>query len=263
LKGVFAMNRLQGKVAVITGGTSGFGFAIAELFTLEGAAVVIAGRSKEKGADAVEKIKKATGKDVTFVQCDVTREKDVKTLGEKVIEIQKRVDILVNNAGMLIRKDFEETTEKEWDEVMATNLKGPFFCCKHMIPDMVKNKKGSVVNISSHISLVGKGDVPVYSASKGGVTALTRSLALRYAKYNVRVNCICPGTILTELNRHVFEKAPDPEKKLREVIATYPLGRLGTPMDVAFGAVYLGSDESSWVTGVALPVEGGYTAGKE
>ncbi len=121
------MNRLQGKVAVITGGTSGFGFAIAELFTLEGAAVVIAGRNKEKGADAVEKIKKATGKDVTFIQCDVTREKDVKTLGEKVIEIQKRVDILVNNAGMLIRKEFEETTEKEWGEVMATNSEMPLF----------------------------------------------------------------------------------------------------------------------------------------
>ena len=120
-----------------------------------------------------------------------------------------------------------------------------------------------MVNISSHISLIGKGDVPVYSASKGGVTALTRSLALRYAKYNIRVNCICPGTILTDLNRHVFEEAPDPEKKLRDVIATYPLGRLGTPMDVAYAAVYLGSDESSWVTGVALPLEGGYTAGKE
>jgi len=257
------MNRLKDKVAVITGGTSGFGFAIAELFTLEGAAVVIAGRSKGKGSDAVEKIKKATGKDVTFVQCDVTREKDVKTLGEKVIEIQKRVDILVNNAGMLIRKEFEETTEAEWDEVMATNLKGPFFCCKHMIPDMVRNKKGSVVNISSHISLIGKGDVPVYSASKGGVTALTRSLALRYAKYNIRVNCICPGTILTELNRHVFEKAPDPEKKLKEVMATYPLGRLGRPGDVAYAALYLASDESQWITGIALPVDGGYTAGKE
>ena len=257
------MNRLQGKVAVITGGTSGFGFAIAELFAREGAAVVIAGRNREKGAGAVEKIKKAIGIDARFTRCDVTKEDEVKNLAETVIESYQRVDILVNNAGMLIRKDFEETTEKEWDEVMATNLKGPFFCCKHMIPDMVKNKKGSVVNISSHISLIGKGDVPVYSASKGGVTALTRSLALRYAKYNVRVNCICPGTILTELNRHVFEKAPDPEKKLKEVISTYPLGRLGTPMDVAFAAVYLGSDESSWVTGVALPVEGGYTAGKE
>jgi meso-butanediol dehydrogenase/(S,S)-butanediol dehydrogenase/diacetyl reductase len=257
------MNRLQDKVAVITGGTSGFGFAIAEMFSREGAAVAIAGRNREKGAAAADKIKKATGLGARFIPCDVTKEEEVKNLTEAVLRAFQKIDVLVNNAGMLIRKDFEETTGEEWDEVMATNLKGPFFCCKHVIPDMVKNRKGSVVNISSHISLVGKGDVPVYSASKGGVTALTRSLALRYAKYNIRVNCICPGTILTDLNRHVFEKAPDPEQKLRDVMATYPLGRLGTPMDVAYAAVYLGSDESSWVTGIALPLEGGYTAGKE
>jgi meso-butanediol dehydrogenase/(S,S)-butanediol dehydrogenase/diacetyl reductase len=257
------MNRLQDKVAVITGGTSGFGFAIAEMFCREGAAVAVAGRNKEKGAAAVDKIKRAAGPDARFIPCDVTKEEEVKDLADSVIQVFQKIDILVNNAGMLIRKDFEATTEQEWDEVMATNLKGPFFCCKHIIPEMVKNKSGSVVNISSHISLIGKGDVPVYSASKGGVTALTRSLALRYAKYNVRVNCICPGTILTDLNRHVFEEAPDPERKLRDVIATYPVGRLGTPMDVAYAAVYLGSEESSWVTGIALPLEGGYTAGKE
>ena len=257
------MDRLKEKTAVITGGTSGFGFSIAKLFVREGASVVIAGRNREKGVDSVEKIKKATGIDIRFIQCDVTTEYEVENLAETVFRAFHKIDILVNNAGMLIRKDFEETTEKEWDEVMATNLKGPFFCCKHMIPGMVKNKKGSVVNISSHVSLMGKGDVPVYSASKGGVAALTRSLALRYAKHNVRVNCICPGTILTELNRHVFEEAPDPEKKLRDVVAMYPLGRLGTPMDVAYAAVYLGLEESSWVTGVALPIEGGYTAGKE
>jgi meso-butanediol dehydrogenase/(S,S)-butanediol dehydrogenase/diacetyl reductase len=237
----FSMNRLQDKVAVITGGTSGFGFAIAEMFCREGAAVAVAGRNKEKGAAAVEKIKRAAGPDARFIPCDVTKEEEVKDLADAVIQVFQKIDILVNNAGMLIRKDFETTTEQEWDEVMATNLKGPFFCCKHIIPEMVKNKSGSVVNISSHISLIGKGDVPVYSASKGGVTALTRSLALRY----------------------VFEEAPDPEKKLRDVIATYPVGRLGTAMDVAYAAVYLGSEESSWVTGIALPVEGGYTAGKE
>ncbi len=193
----------------------------------------------------------------------MTKETDVKRLAERVIESHQRIDVLVNNAGILIRKDFEETTEEEWDEVMATNLKGPFFCCKHMIPLIVRNGRGSVINISSHVSLIGKGDVPVYSASKGGVTALTRSLALRYAKHHVRVNCICPGTILTEMNRYVFEKATDPDRKMKEVIATYPLGHLGTPMDVAYAAVYLGSDESNWITGIALPLEGGYTAGKE
>lgn len=257
------MGRLRGKVAVITGGTSGFGLAIAELFVREAATVVITGRRKEKGADAVENIKKMAGTDVRFIQCDVTNENGVKNLAETVIEIHKRIEILVNNAGIAIRKNFEDTTEKEWDEVMNTNLKGPFFCCKHIIPLMVKKGGGSVINISSHVSLIGKGDVPVYSASKGGLTTLTRSLALRYAKHNIRVNCICPGTIITDMNRDVIEKALDPEKKLREMVSTYPLGRLGNAMDVAYAAVYLGSDESSWVTGIALPLEGGYTAGKE
>ncbi len=257
------MNRLQDKVAVIAGGTSGFGIATAELFVREGAVVVIAGRNREKGAAACEQIRKRTEMDVRFIRCDVTQETDVKDLADAVMQSNRKIDILVNSAGMLIRKSFEETTENEWDGVMAANLKGPFFCCKHMIPPMIEEKRGSVVNISSHVSLIGKGDVPVYSASKGGLTALTRSLALRYARYNIRVNCICPGTILTELNRNVFESAPDPEQKMREVIGTYPLGRLGTPIDVAYAAVYLGSDESSWVTGVALPLEGGYTAGKE
>lgn len=257
------MDRLQGKIAVITGGSAGFGFAIAELYVREGAAVVIAGRRKEKGAEAIEKIKKISGIDVRFVQCDITKENEVKNLAETAMEVHKRIDILVNNAGIAIRKNFEDTTEEEWDEVVNTNLKGAFFCCKHMIPLMIKSGGGAVINISSHISLIGKGDVPVYSASKGGLTILTRSLALRYAKYNIRVNCICPGTIITDHNRDAIEKAPDPEKKLKEIVAKYPLGRLGTPMDVAYAAVYLGSNESSWVTGIALPLEGGYTAGKE
>ena len=257
------MNRLKNKRAVITGGTSGFGFAIAELYLREGADVVIAGRNREKGHEAVAALREKTGLETHFFRCDVTKEDEVKSLTEVLTASGGKIDILVNNAGILIRKDFEETTENEWDEVMATNLKGPFFCCKHMIPPMVKEEKGAVINLSSHVSLIGKGDIPVYSASKGGVTSLTRSLAMRYAKHNVRVNCICPGTILTPLNRDLFEKAPDPEKKLREVIATYPLGRLGTTMDVAYAAVYLGSDESSWVTGIALPLEGGYVAGKE
>ncbi len=257
------MNRLKNKRAVITGGTSGFGFAIAELYLREGAGVVIAGRNREKGDKAVATLRERTGIEARFFRCDVTKEDEVKDLTEALTASDGKIDILVNNAGILIRKDFEETTEQEWDAVMATNLKGPFFCCKHMIPHMVKEKRGAVINLSSHVSLIGKGDIPVYSASKGGVTSLTRSLAMRYAKHNVRVNCICPGTILTPLNKEVFEKAPDPEKKLREVIATYPLGRLGTPMDVAYAAVYLGSDESNWVTGIALPLEGGYVAGKE
>lgn len=257
------MNRLQGKVAVVTGGTSGFGFSIAQLFVQEGAKVVVAARKEEKGEQAVKKMKELTGVDIKFFPCDVSIENEVKDLVDKTIDLYKKIDIWVNNAGILTRKDFEETTEKEWDEIMDVNLKGIFFCCKHTIPFMIKNRKGSIINISSHVSLIGKSDVPLYSASKGGVTSLTRSLAMRYAKNNIRVNCICPGWIITDINRDVIEKAADPDKKLQEIVAKYPLGRLGAPVDVAYAAVYFASDESQWVTGVALPVDGGYIAGKE
>jgi NAD(P)-dependent dehydrogenase (short-subunit alcohol dehydrogenase family) len=159
-------------------------------------------------------------------------------------------------------QEFENTSEEEWDQTMAVNLKGCFLVIKHAVPFMIKDKKGSIINMSSVVGLVGKGYNPVYSASKGGVTLLTRSLALRYAKYNVRVNCICPGTIITDLNRDRIEKSSDPAKTLRDMTSEYPLGRLGTPIDIANAAIYLASDESQWVTGIALSVDGGYTAGR-
>lgn len=257
------MNRLNGKVAVITGGSSGFGLATAELFAREGAQVVTAARQEAKGRQAVKKIKDSTGLDVHFFPCDVAQEGEVSHLVREVHEAFRRIDIWVNNAGIVTRKNFEEITEEEWDQIMATNLKGVFFCCKHVLPLMVQQGRGSIVNISSHVSLIGKSDIPLYSASKGGVTSLTRSLAMRYAKNNIRVNCVCPGWIITDLNRESIEKAPDPKKKLQEIVSKYPLGRLGTPVDVAYATLYLASDESQWVTGVALPVDGGYVAGKE
>ena len=257
------MNRLQDKTAVVIGGASGIGLATAELFAREGAQVVIASRKAEKGDQATRQIKDRTGREVTFFSCDVTKENEVKELVQRVMDLYKRIDIWVNSAGILTRKNFEELTEGEWDDIMNTNLKGVFFGCKHAIPPMVKTGKGSVVNISSFLSLIGKSDTSLYTASKGGVTALSRSLALRYAKYNVRVNCVCPGWTVTDMNRDTIEKAPDPARKLKELEATYPLGRLGKPSDIAYAALYLASDESQWITGIALPVDGGYTAGKE
>lgn len=255
------MNRLQGEVTVITGGSSGFGYSIAELFAREGANVMIASRGRDKGTNAAKKISEVTGASVGFFPCDVSKEREVKELIRETMNIYGRIGVLVNNAGTTNRKDFEETTEEEYDYVMETNLKGTFFCCKHTIPLMIKSGKGSIINISSNTGLVGRGDVPVYSASKGGLILMTKSLALRYAKNSIRVNCICPGFIITDHNRDVIEKAPDPTKKLKELESTYPLRRLGTPIDVAYAAVYLASDESQWVTGIALPVDGGYTAG--
>jgi len=255
------MDRLKGKVAVITGGTSGFGYAMAELFVREGADVVITGRKKEKGDNAVKKIEDLARRKVVFLQCDVSKEPEVKDTIQKAYEIFKKIDILVNNAGNVHRADFEEMTEEEYNQMMDTNLKGSFFCFKHVFPFMVKNGMGSIICISSNTGVVGRGDVPIYSASKGGLILMSKSLALRWAKNNIRVNCICPSFIITDLNRHVIEKAPDPAKKLKELESTHPLGRLGTPMDVAYAAVYLASNESQWVTGIILPVDGGYTAG--
>jgi len=256
------MNRLQGKIALITGGSTGFGYAMAELFSREGADVVIAARGKEKGIRACQRIKELTGGNVKFIQCDVTKENEVSDLMNTIIAEYKRIDILVNSTGILILQEFENTSEEEWDQTMAVNLKGCFLVIKHAVPFMIKDKKGSIINMSSVVGLVGKGYNPVYSASKGGVTLLTRSLALRYAKYNVRVNCICPGTIITDLNRDRIEKSSDPAKTLRDMTSEYPLGRLGTPIDIANAAIYLASDESQWVTGIALSVDGGYTAGR-
>jgi len=257
------MNRLQGKVSVITGGTSGFGLATMQMFVHEGATVVIAARDEGKGNQTVREFQERTGKEIRFVRCDVSQESEVKNLVHQVMDHYKRIDIWVNNAGVLIRKAFEETTEQEWDEVMATNLKGVFFCCKQVLPLMAKQGRGSLVNISSDVSLIGKGDVPVYSASKAGVTILTKSLALRYARNNVRVNVICPGTIITNMNRVFFVDIPDPGQRMKELVEKYPLERLGTPEDVAYAALFLASDEAQWITGVALPVDGGYTVGKE
>jgi NAD(P)-dependent dehydrogenase (short-subunit alcohol dehydrogenase family) len=257
------MNRLLNKTAVITGGASGIGLATAELFAQEGGQVVIASRNAEKGSLATRLIRGRTAKDVRSIPCDVTREGDVKDLVQSVMTSHQKIDVWVNSAGILTRKNFEDLTEKEWDDIMNTNLKGVFLCCKHAIPSMKKNGKGSVVNISSFLSLIGKSDTCLYTASKGGVTALTRSLALRYARYNLRVNCICPGWTVTDMNRDTIEKASDPARKLKELEATYPLGRLGRPGDIAYAALYLASDESQWITGIALPVDGGYTAGKE
>ena len=256
------MNRLQGKTALITGGSTGFGYATAELFSREGSNVVIAARRKEKGVDAAKRIMDLTGGDVQFVQCNVVEEKEVGDLMRKTVADHKKIDVLMNSAGFFAWSEFENTSVEEWDRTMDVNLKGCFLAIKHAAPFMMKNPGGSIINMSSVVGLVGKGYAPVYCASKGGVTILTRSLALRYAKFNIRVNCICPGTIITDLNKDRIEKAADPDKAWAEIVSEYPLGRLGTPLDIAHAALYLASDESQWVTGIALPVDGGYTAGR-
>ena len=201
------------------------------------------------------------GGNVLVVPTDVTVEAQVKNLIEQSLERLGRIDVLVNNAGILTRTPVPDTTEDEWYALMDTNLKGPFLCCKHTLPVMLKQGKGNIVNIASYLGqFAGSGNTPVYGATKGGLIALTKALAVKYGPQQIRVNAVAPAFIKTDLNRNIFDGAPDPAAKEREVAAPYPLKRLGTPEDVAAAALYLASDASNWVTGAVLMVDGGLTA---
>ena len=250
---------LKDRVAIVTGSASGFGRATAKLFAEAGASVVLASRRVDKLQIVADDIA-AMGGNALVVQTDVTVEAQVKHLIEQSLERFGRIDVLVNNAGILTRTPVPDTTEDEWYALVDTNLKGPFLCCKHTLPVMLKQGKGNIVNIASYLGqFAGSGNTPVYGATKGGLIALTKALAVKYGPKQIRVNAVAPAFIKTDLNRHIFDDAPDLEAKEREVAAPYPLKRLGTPEDVA-AALYFASDASNWVTGAVLMVDGGLTA---
>jgi NAD(P)-dependent dehydrogenase (short-subunit alcohol dehydrogenase family) len=179
---------------------------------------------------------------------------------ESTVERYKKLDVLHNNAGTLFRRAITETNKEEWEYVIDVNLKGVFLCCKYAIPIMKKQGGGSIINTASTFAFVGASEYSAYCASKGGVVALTRAIALEVAPYNIRVNCICPGTIMTSQVERVWEATGKPEEMRKIRLGMHPIGRLGRPEDVAYAALYLASDESSFITGSALFVDGGYTA---
>jgi NAD(P)-dependent dehydrogenase (short-subunit alcohol dehydrogenase family) len=254
--------RLKGKVAIVTGGTSGIGRATALLFAREGAKLIIVGRREAEGAKALEKIRDLGGQGV-FVKADVSKADQVMAMVGSAIEAYKQIDILFNNAGILpeaSKRPMAEITEDVWDQIMAVNLKGVFLTSKYVIPEMMRNGGGSIINTSSNVGHIAMLNRSAYGASKGGVTLLTKAMALDYARYNIRVNCVCPGMIETEMAGDFINKARKDEKMWSEIIAKFPLGRIGTPDDVAYAVLFLASDESSWITGSSLMVEGGYTA---
>lgn len=253
--------RLKGKVAIITGAAMGIGQETARVFAREGAKVVVVADINEEKGEATAAEIRVEGGEAVYIKADVTQEESVKSLVDQTVARYGRLDVMFNNAGINLSKPTLEVTQEEWDRVMAVNLRGPFFGCKYAIPVMVKQGGGSVINTSSNAGLVGRPNYGCYSASKGGVEILTKSLALDFARYKVRVNTIAPGSILTPLAQSIFNSKPDPEAAMRNLAEAAPIKELGKPSDIAYAALYLASDESRFVTGAGLRVDGGRTAG--
>jgi NAD(P)-dependent dehydrogenase (short-subunit alcohol dehydrogenase family) len=251
--------RLDGKVALITGAGGGQGRAAAVLFAHEGAKVVVADVKDDGGQETVQMVKSAGGQAASIV-ADVSQAAQVEAAVRLAVETYGALHIMYNNAAVLHRKDALVTNLEEdiWDLVIDINLKGVYLGCKYAVPEIVKAGGGSVINVSSLAGLVGIGNVHAYTAAKGGVISLTRAVAMGFAAQNVRCNVICPGGVDTPMMAHVFH---NPNPKFRELSEKgHPIGRLGTPEDIAYMALYLASNESSWVTGSVFTIDGGYAA---
>lgn len=250
--------RLQGKVALITASGSGMGQATALLFASEGSKVVVADNDISKGQETVDLIKKAGG-EASFVQTDVTKLTDLKRMVELTVETYGKLNILFNHAGMMGPVGIEGVSEKEWEDAIKINLTSGFFATQYAAPEIKQNGGGSIIFTSSVSGLIGSPGSPAYGAAKGGVISIVRALALHLAPSNIRVNAICPGPTDTPMLYFFLRKPDDMEAARQKAMSIVPLARLGKPDDVASAALFLASDESSYITGVALPVDGGLT----
>ena len=248
------MGRLDGKVAIISGGARGQGEVEAKLFAQEGAKVVFGDILDDEGRQVEAAIRQAGG-EATYVHLDVAQETDWQKAVATAVSTYGKLDILVNNAGILSRDGIEETTKELWDTVMAVNATGVFLGTKHAIPEMRKAGGGSIVNISSISGMVALGG-PAYNASKGAVRVFTKVTAVRHADENIRCNSIHPGPVRTPMTESTYTN-PD---MLAQRLRSMPLGRLGTSEDIAYGVLYLASDEAAYMTGSELVIDGGYTA---
>jgi NAD(P)-dependent dehydrogenase (short-subunit alcohol dehydrogenase family) len=254
------MHRVSGKVAIVTGAALGIGRAACLRLAEEGATVAVTDVLEGEGTALAEELT-AAGHKAAFWTLDVSRESEVERVFGEVAARFGRIDVLVNNAGISgVNKPTHEITEDEWDTLMAVNVKGVFFCTKHAIAPMRKAGGGSIINLSSIYGLVGAGDVPPYHASKGAVRLMSKNDALVYAKDAIRVNSVHPGFIWTPMVDNFAQSLGEVGEVRGALDAKHPLGHVGEPDDIAWGIVYLASDESKFVTGTELVIDGGYTA---
>lgn len=255
------MGRLENKVALVTGGARGIGRAVCRLFAEEGASVAVTDVIDDEGNQVVDGILKA-GQKAAFWHLDTSNEKEVESVFADVAGQLGGLDILVNNAGISgTNRPTHEIDAEDWDRVIGVNVKGVFLCTKHAVPFMQKGPGGSIINLSSIYGIVGAADLPPYHASKGAVRMMSKTDALLYAADNIRVNSIHPGYVWTPLVEGLAESSGQGVEEFRQDLdAKHPIGHVGEPLDIAYGALYLASDEAKFVTGSELVIDGGYTA---
>lgn len=250
--------RLKDKVAIITGGGSGFGEVTGHLFAREGAAVMLADINSAATRAVAESIQAEGGK-ASWAETNVSSSESTAALVESTLAHFGQVDILFNNAGVEGFGSVINADEVTWERIFAVHVRGAFLCSKYTIPAMIKRGKGgSVINVSSVAGLVGLQNMAAYSAAKGAIISLTRSMAADFAQHNIRVNCIAPGTAMTPLGKRLIEN--DTPEKLAQRLSRYPLGRFGEPEEIARSVLYLASDDSSYTTGTCLVMDGGLTS---
>lgn len=254
------MEKLKGKTAIITGGGTGIGKATARLFAGEGANVVITGRTEKTLQEAADEIEE-DGIEISYIISDVSKEPDCIKTVENTIGKYGRIDILFNNAGVCYKSSTHETETGVWDETFDVNVKGVYLMSKHTIPHMISQGEGSIVNNSSILGLkASPAGFAAYSASKGAVNQLTRSMALEYADKGIRVNAVCPGTIYTPMMDGLFEEWGNRELGEKRYISVHPIGRLAQPEEIAYAVLYLCDDRIKFITGTMLSVDGGMSA---
>lgn len=254
------MNRVESKVAIVTGGALGIGQATCLLLAKEGARVAVTDVLDQEGQALMDEICDRGGQ-ADYWHLDVSQESEVKQVFAEVRERWGKIDILVNNAGIAgVNKPTHEITEAEWNALMAVNVNGVFFCTKYAVISMLETGGGSIINLSSIYGLVSAPDIPPYHASKGAVRLMTKTDALLYARNNIRVNSVHPGFIWTPLVEKYLAQQGDVATGRKNLDDLHPIGHVGDPLDIAYGILYLASDESKFVTGTELVIDGGYTA---